>query len=225
MASQATHAELSLDDIFGDCFFSPEGDTIVAGEAGGGGGGGVGDGGRNLLSPALVGSYEAVPSRTASRPSTGGGAGRASGAAPPGYSPVSYGGGIATTGLDRSDGTRSTVMGTSSGRGGVGGGVPLAAPNTFGHQPPPPPQQLPRMQFATPAMLGAPDSGTARPGGGALPGGGAARPRNAGRAGTGTGKKVERRERNREHAKRSRIRKKFLLESLQQSVTMLKEEN
>lgn len=37
--------------------------------------------------------------------------------------------------------------------------------------------------------------------------------------------KVERRERNREHAKRSRIRKKFLLESLQQSVTMLKEEN
>lgn len=37
--------------------------------------------------------------------------------------------------------------------------------------------------------------------------------------------KNERRERNREHAKRSRIRKKFLLESLQQSVAMLKEEN
>jgi len=37
--------------------------------------------------------------------------------------------------------------------------------------------------------------------------------------------KVERRERNREHAKRSRIRKKFLLESLQQSVSLLKEEN
>lgn len=33
------------------------------------------------------------------------------------------------------------------------------------------------------------------------------------------------RERNREHAKRSRIRKKFLLESLQQSVALLKEEN
>jgi len=33
------------------------------------------------------------------------------------------------------------------------------------------------------------------------------------------------RERNREHAKRSRIRKKFLLESLQQSVVLLKEEN
>jgi PAS domain S-box-containing protein len=36
---------------------------------------------------------------------------------------------------------------------------------------------------------------------------------------------VHRRERNREHAKRSRIRKKFLLESLQQSVSLLKEEN
>ena len=33
------------------------------------------------------------------------------------------------------------------------------------------------------------------------------------------------RERNREHAKRSRIRKKFLLESLQQSVALLKGEN
>jgi len=33
------------------------------------------------------------------------------------------------------------------------------------------------------------------------------------------------RERNREHAKRSRIRKKFLLESLQQSVAALKDEN
>jgi len=37
--------------------------------------------------------------------------------------------------------------------------------------------------------------------------------------------KVERRERNREHAKRSRVRKKFLLESLQQSVQALQDEN
>jgi len=37
--------------------------------------------------------------------------------------------------------------------------------------------------------------------------------------------KVERRERNREHAKRSRVRKKFLLESLQLSVRALEEEN
>lgn len=37
--------------------------------------------------------------------------------------------------------------------------------------------------------------------------------------------KVERRERNREHAKRSRVRKKFLLESLQQSVNALQQEN
>eukprot|EP01038_Epipyxis_sp_PR26KG_P004623 gene4623-6502_t len=37
--------------------------------------------------------------------------------------------------------------------------------------------------------------------------------------------KVERRERNREHAKRSRVRKKFLLESLQHSVHALEQEN
>ncbi|CAM9574147.1 unnamed protein product [Phaeothamnion confervicola] len=37
--------------------------------------------------------------------------------------------------------------------------------------------------------------------------------------------KLERRERNREHAKRSRVRKKFLLDSLQRSVNALQEEN
>lgn len=37
--------------------------------------------------------------------------------------------------------------------------------------------------------------------------------------------RLDRRERNREHAKRSRVRKKFLLESLQKSVAALKEEN
>lgn len=37
--------------------------------------------------------------------------------------------------------------------------------------------------------------------------------------------KLERRERNREHAKRSRVRKKFLLESLQKSVNALQDEN
>lgn len=36
--------------------------------------------------------------------------------------------------------------------------------------------------------------------------------------------KIERRERNREHAKRSRLRKKFLLESLQEQITGLKED-
>ncbi|CAM9503741.1 unnamed protein product [Scytosiphon promiscuus] len=59
-----------------------------------------------------------------------------------------------------------------------------------------------------------------------------------GKRGSGTGKRprqggrnmteqqrLDRRERNREHAKRSRVRKKFLLESLQKSVTSLQEEN
>ena len=36
--------------------------------------------------------------------------------------------------------------------------------------------------------------------------------------------KVERRERNREHAKRSRLRKKFLLESLQEQINGLQSE-
>jgi PAS domain S-box-containing protein len=37
--------------------------------------------------------------------------------------------------------------------------------------------------------------------------------------------RIERREKNREHAKRSRIRKKFLLDSLQQSIVTLENEN
>ena len=44
-------------------------------------------------------------------------------------------------------------------------------------------------------------------------------------AGSSKDKKDLRRERNREHAKRSRVRKKFLLESLQQSVNALQFEN
>ncbi|CBN77970.1 aureochrome 3 [Ectocarpus siliculosus] len=50
------------------------------------------------------------------------------------------------------------------------------------------------------------------------------RPRQGGRNMTEQ-QRLDRRERNREHAKRSRVRKKFLLESLQKSVTSLQEEN
>jgi len=50
------------------------------------------------------------------------------------------------------------------------------------------------------------------------------KPRNLQRSMTEE-QKVERRERNREHAKRSRVRKKFLLESLQHSVRALEDEN
>ncbi|CAM9202407.1 unnamed protein product [Ascophyllum nodosum] len=53
---------------------------------------------------------------------------------------------------------------------------------------------------------------------------GGMRPRQGGRNMTEQ-QKLDRRERNREHAKRSRVRKKFLLESLQKSVTALQEEN
>nr|AML79083.1 putative LOV domain-containing protein [Sargassum hemiphyllum] len=54
--------------------------------------------------------------------------------------------------------------------------------------------------------------------------GGGKRPRQGGRNMTEQ-QRLDRRERNREHAKRSRVRKKFLLESLQKSVTALQEEN
>ena len=146
VASRGTPATLNLDDIFGDCFFTPEGDTVFMGDDGPGGGvgGGVGGGG-----PGLVGSGEPAPTRVASRP-TGGGGGGAS------FSPVGFGGGISTTGLDRTDGTRATVMGAAG-----EGGAP------YGQQVPQPQQQRHHMQFATPAML----SG-AGGGGGALPGGG-----------------------------------------------------
>jgi PAS domain-containing protein len=50
------------------------------------------------------------------------------------------------------------------------------------------------------------------------------RPRTSGRN-MSEQQKLERRERNREHAKRSRVRKKFLLESLQKSVSALQDEN
>nr|AML77774.1 putative LOV domain-containing protein [Dictyopteris undulata] len=60
--------------------------------------------------------------------------------------------------------------------------------------------------------------------GGKRSGGGGKRPRQGGRNMTEQ-QRLDRRERNREHAKRSRVRKKFLLESLQKSVTALQEEN
>ncbi len=82
-------------------------------------------------------------------------------------------------------------------------------------------------------------SSTGAGGGGGGGGGGAGRKKRPRGAGGGSGgsmtgmsgrrmteeQKVERRERNREHAKRSRVRKKFLLESLQKSVNALQEEN
>ena len=75
---------------------------------------------------------------------------------------------------------------------------------------------------------GAPPLGAAGARAGAPSGGGGAKPKRS-RAASAREmteqQKDERRERNREHAKRSRVRKKFLLESLQQSVNALQYEN
>ena len=62
VASRGTPATLNLDDIFGDCFFTPEGDAVFLGDQAGGGAGGAQDGG------GVVASAEAVPTRMASRP-------------------------------------------------------------------------------------------------------------------------------------------------------------
>mmetsp|Transcript_24445 Transcript_24445/g.36214 ORF Transcript_24445/g.36214 Transcript_24445/m.36214 type:complete len:425 (+) Transcript_24445:207-1481(+) len=160
-----------------------------------------------------------------------------------GYVPVPLAGGISTTNLDR-PGSHALTMGPASGT------ATVAAPAAVAQ-----PQRVHHLQYATPAMIqqsqqqaaamasgGANAVGvpTATPrtqasvgakrgrGGGSLGGTAGGRGASADRK-MSEQQKVERREmvreRNREHAKRSRIRKKFLLESLQQSVALLKEEN
>lgn len=113
--------------------------------------------------------------------------------------PVAKAGGIVTTQLDQT-GKPALVMGADTGTSAPA--VPYKVA----------PQQRHHLQYATPEMMNA------------------MKKRKSGSSKSADRKmseqqKVERRERNREHAKRSRIRKKFLLESLQQSVTLLKDEN
>jgi len=110
-----------------------------------------------------------------------------------------HAGGIATTGLNGSAATRASTMGPATDNSAKL--VPMAAP----------PQQRHHLQYA---MVNT--NRRKLP----APGGAMGRDRKM-----SDQQKSERRERNREHAKRSRIRKKFLLESLQQSVSLLKEEN
>jgi PAS domain S-box-containing protein len=113
--------------------------------------------------------------------------------------PVPLAGGISTTQLDQ-EGKPALTMGAAGGSG-HSNLVPYAQA----------PQQRHHLQYATPEMMNS------------------LKKRKTGSKTSdrkmSEQQKVERRERNREHAKRSRIRKKFLLESLQQSVSLLKEEN
>ena len=111
--TRGTPSTLNLDDIFGDCFFTPEGEAIFLSE--------------NpqlqqqvqqvqqqqqlnqqaqqqqLAQGALLASGEAAPSQNASRPAAG-----------TGYAPVPQAGGIATTGLHKQK-APATVMGNAPG--------------------------------------------------------------------------------------------------------------
>mmetsp|Transcript_20910 Transcript_20910/g.38005 ORF Transcript_20910/g.38005 Transcript_20910/m.38005 type:complete len:457 (+) Transcript_20910:85-1455(+) len=224
--TRGTPSTLNLDDIFGDCFFTPEGEAIFLSEnpqlqqqvqqqqqlnqqqqqqqQ-------VQQQQQELSQGALLASGEAAPSQNASRP-TG-----------TGFAPVPQAGGIVTTGLHKPK-AAVTVMGNASGN-----AAPPAVP--FAQAP----QRPHHLQYAYVKAGGtgaqAPASGRV---GGSTSTGNAAKRARGGGASSGAakpegGSKADRsklvKERNREHAKRSRIRKKFLLESLQQSVSLLKEEN
>jgi hypothetical protein len=126
---------LNLDEIFGDCFFTPDGETVFLSET---------------ADPnALLPSGEKQPAPIASRLVTS--SQQQDEAAVSNFVPFAQGGGIATTGLQNPD-ARATVMGQGSSSDGV------AQPNTsntlktatvpYMIQPP---QQRHHLQFATPA--------------------------------------------------------------------------
>ncbi|GFH56625.1 hypothetical protein CTEN210_13101 [Chaetoceros tenuissimus] len=174
--TRGTPATLNLDDIFGDCFFTPDGDQIFLSENPG------------ALDGTVQISGEQVVSTNASRPNE---------SDTKSYVQVPFAGGINTTGLNQTGPVRATTMGPAA-TNQEQKILPMAQP----------PQQRHHLQYA---MVNTGGKRRANTGG---------RDRKM-----SDQQKSERRERNREHAKRSRIRKKFLLESLQQSVTLLKEEN
>ena len=117
--SRGTPSTLNLDDIFGDCFFTPEGEAIFLSEnpqlqqqvqqqqQ-------LNQQQQDLLQQAqgtLLASGESAPSHNASRPAGGG------------YAPVPQAGGIVTTGLHKPK-AAATVMGNVS----VSATAPPAAP-------------------------------------------------------------------------------------------------
>ena len=182
VASRGTPATLNLDDIFGDCFFTPEGDAVFLGDQAEDGAARSQDGG------GVVASAEAVPTRMASRPAPDGAAAPApagaaaaatggSGTTPSNYVPVSYGGGISTTGLDNPSQAKSTVMGAAAAPSAAGAAAAAPKPVPFVQ----PPQQRHHLQYATPAMLGAART---------MPAGGAKRKTSTGSVGARSDRKM-----------------------------------
>eukprot|EP00550_Attheya_septentrionalis_P010347 CAMPEP_0198281146 /NCGR_PEP_ID=MMETSP1449-20131203/1124_1 /TAXON_ID=420275 /ORGANISM="Attheya septentrionalis, Strain CCMP2084" /LENGTH=518 /DNA_ID=CAMNT_0043976785 /DNA_START=346 /DNA_END=1902 /DNA_ORIENTATION=+ len=246
VANKGTPATLNLDDIFGDCFFTPDGDTVfLSDQQQQSQQQQQQDGNQNHLNnqyPNMIQSGESQVTHYASKPSTLTHPNQQQHQLQPPmthssnvYVPVAQGGGLATTNLDKNPAThRALVMGQAPASS-LSSAAPNSNPNNKQQQQQlakprqtvpfvQPPQQRHHMQFVAPALPNNTNSNsnskssktTKRSrGSSALA---AERKMN-------DRQKVERRERNREHAKRSRIRKKFLLESLQQSVALLKEEN
>lgn len=214
VAQRGTPATLNLDDIFGDVFFTPDGDTVFMGE-------------QEEEQTVLPSGEKDNVAPVASKPQ-----GQT-------FVPVPQAGGLHTTNLDK-PGERALSMGPT-GQAAPTPAVPFQQP----------PQQSHHMQFAMPNAPVAPPlpSQPPKPKRSRTSSTGSSRPSDRKMS---EQQKVERRyvflvlrfplhrytfaylrslrrfvnsERNREHAKRSRIRKKFLLESLQQSVSLLKDEN
>lgn len=205
VSAKGTPATLNLDELFSDYFFTAEGEMVFPSEH------------PENVRQNIISSHEVQASTYASRPVA-----TAPGTAVPQptenttntYAPVPYAGGISTTGLHQPH-TKTTAMGP-------------AAPITNNLTPNPvpfqqTPQQRHHLPFATTNITAPPQQPQSLP-----------QTASTSKKKTGSTnserkmsdqQKSERRERNREHAKRSRIRKKFLLESLQQSVSLLKEEN
>jgi|AntRauTorckE5430_2_1112549.scaffolds.fasta_scaffold13743_1 hypothetical protein len=123
--TRGTPSTLNLDDIFGDCFFTPEGDQIFLSENHNDD---DDDDDDNIQT-----SGEAVISTHASRPIANDG-----GSQQQSYIPVAAGGGINTTGLNGLNG-RATTMGLAQNNNGSG-------PNIIPMQQPP--QQRHHMQYA-----------------------------------------------------------------------------
>jgi len=170
------NVNFNLDEIFGDCFFTPDGETVFLNAD-------------DQVS--FVPSNESNPTAVASRidPNTNS------------FIPIPFAGGITTTHLDQ-PGAKASVMGPA---------VDKQDQSKMLAKTPVVPAPSHHMGFVatTSNLFDSKKKRRQRPGERKM----------------SDQQKVERRERNREHAKRSRIRKKFLLESLQQSVALLKVEN
>jgi len=192
LAAGRAGSSLNLDEIFGDCFFTPEGETVFLSDQP--------QGSQDLASTGVLRSTEEHPQPSAYRYVQGN------------YIPATAAGGIATTNLTH-PGKPAVVMGAAAPGALPQSQVPSNAPV----------RGIPQrhhMGYAIPAPISGMEESAGTVKTKRRVGGGRPSERKMSEQ-----QKVERRERNREHAKRSRIRKKFLLESLQQSVSLLKDEN